>query len=138
MNLDLLFFMFLFIYLFIYFLIVTVFNYVCVSAFEQGHLDPWRSKSALIIIIKKTNKPKNTRLKFNLDKLMDPAISQSFQATIGGKFAPLITLEENLEAMTTNFNAVLIETASDILGKYRRKSKPWVTEEILERDLKKK
>ena len=45
------FFMFLFIYLFIYFLIVTVFNYVCVSAFEQGHLDPWRSKSALIIII---------------------------------------------------------------------------------------
>ena len=34
-----------------YFLIVTVFNYVCVSAFEQGHLDPWRSKSALIIII---------------------------------------------------------------------------------------
>ena len=51
MNLDLLFFMFLFIYLFIYFLIVTVFNYVCVSAFEQGHLDPWRSKSALIIII---------------------------------------------------------------------------------------
>ena len=40
-----------FIYLFIYFLILTVFNYVCVSAFEQGHLDPWRSKSALIIII---------------------------------------------------------------------------------------
>ena len=51
MNLDLLFFMFLFIYLFIYFLILIVFNYVCVSAFEQGHLDPWRSKSALIIII---------------------------------------------------------------------------------------
>ena len=53
MNLDLLcLFMFLFIYLSIYlFLILTVFNYVCVSAFEQGHLDPWRSKSALIIII---------------------------------------------------------------------------------------
>ena len=51
MNLDLLFFMFLFIYIFIYFLILTVFNYVCVSAFEQGHLDPWRSKSALIISI---------------------------------------------------------------------------------------
>ena len=48
-NLDLL--LFLFIYLFIYFLIMTVFNNVCVSAFEQGHLDPWRSKSALISII---------------------------------------------------------------------------------------
>ena len=45
------FFTFFFIYLFIYFLIVTVFNYVCVSAFEQGNLDPWRTKSAVIIII---------------------------------------------------------------------------------------
>ena len=33
------------------FAVFYVFNYVCVSAFEQGHLDPWRSKSALIIII---------------------------------------------------------------------------------------
>ena len=49
MNLDLLCcFMLLFIYLF---LILTVFNHVCVSAFEQDHLDPWRSKNALIIII---------------------------------------------------------------------------------------
>ena len=51
MNLDLLCFLcfYLFIYLFI-FLILTVFNYVCVSAFEQGHLDPWRSENAFIII----------------------------------------------------------------------------------------
>ena len=46
-----------FIYLSIYlFFILTVLNYffillVCVSAFEQGHLDPWCSKSALLIII---------------------------------------------------------------------------------------
>ena len=33
-------------YVFIYLsiIIVTVFNYVCVSAFEQGHLDSWRFK----------------------------------------------------------------------------------------------
>ena len=49
-------------YVFIYLsiIIVTVFNYVCVSAFEQGHLDPWRSKSVLnyyiIIIIKSSKK----------------------------------------------------------------------------------
>ena len=59
--------MFLFIYLFIYFLIVTVFNYVCVSAFEQGHLDPWRSKSALIIIIIIENIFNNIMMDF-LDK----------------------------------------------------------------------
>ena len=34
--------------------------------------------------------------------------------------------------MTTDANAVMIETASDTLGKHRRKSKPWVTEEIIE------
>ena len=46
------FFMLLFMYLCIYlFCILTVFNYVCVSACEQGYLDPWRSKSALFIII---------------------------------------------------------------------------------------
>ena len=51
MNLDLLCF-YVFIYFSIYlFLILTLFNYVCVSAFEQGQLDPWRSKIALIIII---------------------------------------------------------------------------------------
>ena len=43
---------YLFIYLSIYlFIILTLFNYVCVSAFEKGLLDPWLSKSALIIII---------------------------------------------------------------------------------------
>ena len=40
-----------FMFLFIYFVILSVFNHVCVSAFEQGHLDQWRSKHALIIII---------------------------------------------------------------------------------------
>ena len=50
MNFNLMFF-YVFIYLSIYlFLILTLFNYVCVSAFDQGHLDPWRSKSALIIV----------------------------------------------------------------------------------------
>ena len=40
-----------FVFFYLSIIILTVFNYVCVSAFEQGHLDPWRSKSALIIII---------------------------------------------------------------------------------------
>ena len=46
--------MFLWFYLFIYLSIYLFFNFdclFCASAFEQGHMDPWRSKSALIIII---------------------------------------------------------------------------------------
>ena len=90
---------------------------------------------------KKINKPKNIRLKFNLDRLKDPNITELFQA-IGGKFAPLLTLDEDAEAMITKFNAVMTETADEILGKHRQKTQPWVTDEILEmcnkrRDLKK-
>ena len=72
---------------------------------------------------------------------MEHVIQESFQATIREKCAPLLMLEENVKAMTTEMNAVIIETASDILGKHRRKSQPWGLEEILEmfdiRDFKK-
>ncbi|KAK3871096.1 hypothetical protein Pcinc_023742 [Petrolisthes cinctipes] len=78
------------------------------------------------------NKPKNTRLRFNLEKLKDPRISEVFQATVDGKFAPLLQLDEDLEAITNNFNSVMTETANEVLGKSQRKSKPWVTDFILE------
>ena len=96
------------------------------------------------IRLKKTKKPKTTRMKFNLDRLKDPTILETFQATIGGKFAALLTtLDEDVEETTGKFNAVMTETASDILGKHRKKKQPWVTDEMLElcdkrRDLKKR
>ena len=40
--------------------------------------------------LKKTSKPKHTRLKFDLEKLKDPNVLETFQAMIDGKFAPLI------------------------------------------------
>ena len=33
------------------------------------------------------------RIRFSLEKLKDPNIADFFQATIGGKFAPLLALE---------------------------------------------
>ena len=39
--------------------------------------------------LKKISKPKHTRLKFDLEKLKDPNVVESFQAMIGGRFAPL-------------------------------------------------
>ena len=38
---------------------------------------------------KKISKPKHARLKFDLEKLKDPNVLETFQAMIGGKFAPL-------------------------------------------------
>ena len=63
-----------------------------------------------------------------------------------GRFAPLATLvdeDADLDSMVTHFNKAVTDTAASLLGKQRRKRKPWVTPEILDlcdqrRDLKKK
>ena len=61
----------------------------------------------------------------------------TFQATIGGKFAPLIGLrDEDIDINTT-------DAASEVLGKERCRKKPWVAKYVLDfcdemRDLMKK
>ena len=60
---------------------------------------------------------------------------ETFQAMIGGKFAPLTIMDNedtDLDSIMTTFNTAVIETASEILGKHRQKKKPWVTAEILD------
>ena len=66
-----------------------------------------------------------------MDKLKDPNISSLLEARIGGKFGPLLLLEGDVEAITNNFNEVMTEVATDILGFRRPKTKPWVTDNIL-------
>ena len=71
---------------------------------------------------------RTTRLKFDLSKLKDPKIANEFQANIEGRFGPLLLLEEDTEAITNNFHTVMTETAKDVLGINRPKSKTWVTD----------
>ena len=66
--------------------------------------------------------------------------------TIGGKFAPLIGLRDedmDINTMITTYNTAVTDAASEILGKERRRKKPWVTRDVLDlsderRKLKKK
>ena len=91
--------------------------------------------------LKKSRKPTQPRIRFDLEKLNDPTVMSAFQATIGGRFAPLATLldeDADLDSMVTHFNKAVTDTAAE-----RRKRKPWLTPEILDlsdqrRDLKKK
>ena len=63
---------------------------------------------------------------------------------IGGRFAPLTIMsndDTDIDSMITTFNTAVTETASEILGK--QKKKPWITAEILNlcdkrRELRKK
>ena len=96
--------------------------------------------------LKNSWKPTQPRIRFDLEKLNDPTVMSAFQATIAGRFGPLSTLvdeDADLDSMVTHFNKAVTDRAAELLGKQRRKRKPWVTSEILDlcdhrRDLKKK
>ena len=96
--------------------------------------------------LKKARKPNQPRLRFDIGKLRDPAVACTFQATIGGRFAPLIGLSDkdmDIDTMMTTYNTAVTDAASEILGKERRRKKPWVTKDVLDLcdergDLKKK
>ena len=65
---------------------------------------------------------------------------------IGGRFAPLIIMsneDTDIDSMISTFNTAVTGAASEILGKHRKKKKPWITAEILDlcdkrRELRKK
>ena len=85
--------------------------------------------------LNRISRPKLTRLKFDLEKLKDPNVSEIFQAMIGGKFAPLTIMnneDTDIDSMITTFTTTVTETASEILGKHRKKKKHWATAEILD------
>ena len=76
------------------------------------------------LYLKRISKPKHTRLKFDLEKLKDPNVLETFQAMIDGKFAPLTIMDTDLDSMVTTFNTAVTETASEILGKHHQQKKP--------------
>ena len=83
--------------------------------------------------LKRMKKEGNVRMKFDLDKLQDPNIAEVFRAKIGGKFAPLLVLDTDVEELTEKLTSAVTETAQEVLGKPRPTKKPWVTADILEK-----
>ena len=96
--------------------------------------------------LKKARKPNQPRLRFYLEKLRDPDVACTFQATIGRKSTPLTGLRDeymDINTMITTYNTAVTDPAGEILGKERRRKRPWVTRVVLDlsdemRDLKKK
>ena len=87
------------------------------------------------ICLKNSRKPTQPRIRFDLEKLNDPTAMSAFQATIGGRFAPLATLvdeDADLDSMVTYFNKAVTDIAAELLGKQRWKRKPYVKPEILD------
>ncbi|GFR70092.1 endonuclease exonuclease phosphatase domain containing protein [Elysia marginata] len=77
-------------------------------------------------------KAKSPRLHFDLEKLKDPNISETFRAQIGGKFAALTLIDNDVDTMANSLKEVLASTAEEVLGRKRRTIQPLVTNEVLD------
>ena len=58
----------------------------------------------------------------------------TFQATICGKFTPLISLRDedmDINTMITTYNTAVTDAASEILGIECHRKMPWVTRDVL-------
>ena len=53
----------------------------------------------------------------------------SFEAQIGGTFAALNLLEDDINSLTEDFKEAIHETAAKVLAKLRKKKKPWVIDD---------
>ena len=76
--------------------------------------------------LKRIGKPKETRLKFDLEKLKDSNVLETFQAKIGGKFAPLTIMyneDADMDSTITTFNTAVTETAfANIIIRKKKKT----------------
>lgn len=82
----------------------------------------------------RTSKKSGTqRLSYDLDKLNDPNICHTLQARIGGYYAPLSVLDQDINTMTHDMETALHSAASEVLGPKRPKRKPWMTAELLQK-----
>ena len=63
---------------------------------------------------KKICKSKHVRLKFDLEKLKDPNLLETFQAIVGKKFAPLTIMsneDADVDSLITTFNTAVTENS---------------------------
>ena len=82
--------------------------------------------------LKAKRSPKSSRISFDLDQLKDPEIAHAYQARVGGKFAALNLIDQDIDTLANHTKEVLLTTAQEVLGKRRKKNRPWVTSEVLD------
>ena len=77
-------------------------------------------------------KNKLSRTRFDIEKLKDPEVAESYQEELAGKFAPLLLLDQDPQDLCDVFTDTLEKTAEEKLGKASPIKKPWITPEVLE------
>ena len=85
--------------------------------------------------LKMNQRPKHTRVKFDLGKLNDTTTAKAYQDTLAGKLATIQNRVDDMDidTMTNDLNTAIMDTAHEILGKERRIKQPLMTRELLEK-----
>ena len=82
--------------------------------------------------LRSNKRHRSTRIRCNIDRLKDSHISHLYANKLSEKLENIDTRNSDLTAMYTQFEDVNISTATEILGKYRKKKQPWITDDILD------
>ena len=64
---------------------------------------------------------KSPRIWFDLEKPKDLKIAEVLQTKVGGKFAALCILDNDVETLTNSLKEVLLSTADKVLGRQRKR-----------------
>ncbi|KAI8512774.1 hypothetical protein Bbelb_094130 [Branchiostoma belcheri] len=74
--------------------------------------------------LRSQKKQKSPRIRYDLKKLQDPAIAADFEAQLGGRFAALNLLQDDINALTEDIKEAMHETAGKVLGSRGRRRSP--------------
>ena len=84
--------------------------------------------------MKKIRRQPPARIKYNVNRLNDVDVQESFKVKIGGKFAPLMELTDlSIQDLTDQFTEGMNEVALEVLGKEKKMKQPWITAELMEK-----
>ena len=65
---------------------------------------------------------KSSRIRFDLEKLKDPKITEMFPAKVGGKFAALCVLDSDVDTLANSIKDGLLSTAEEVLRRQKEDS----------------
>ena len=90
--------------------------------------------TTLKLKVKKIRRQPPARTKYNVKRLNDVNVQESFKVKIGGKFSPLMDLADpSIKNLTDQFTEGMNEVPLEVLGKEKKMKQPWITAEIMEK-----
>eukprot|EP00794_Sanderia_malayensis_P014457 gene14457-biopygen11562 len=81
--------------------------------------------------ILKCKKTATLLLRYDVKKLKDPEVAQKFKARIGGRFAPLLLIN-NVQEQAKELSEKMNEVALEFLRRRRSKKIPWITTDMID------